>query len=254
MNNWEILQNELKHYGISTSNNICYIKTNGKPKKQGIVKTLVEIEAFIHENIKKLEKIWTTIVHVLGKYNDNVELYDPKYYKLFVFSLEDLVVFLNMFEDKEESCNIINRALNRDINSFSIDQIKDIVDLKICLDWSFTFITRLLYIKKLLSLVSMGEKRILKYKIVVARGISGPWANLDLPIFERAFPFDADDFPLRTKQKQKQRRYRQGFEAYHSPGVAQGYYWRELKNEPFLWSDKATESPYPSRNTLMNWG
>lgn len=254
MNNWELLQQELKYYGIKLSDNRCIVTENGKTYKVGIVKILSKIEKSIRENGDLLSDIYKAILDKIVEDNNVQQFFDPQYYKLFVYSLEDLLRFSQIFENKDDCADFLKRALDRDILGYSKEQIQFVVRMKICLDWIYRLITRLLYVKKLLSLASMGEKRVLKYKTVTAAGFSGPWSNLDLPMAERVFPFDADDFPLRTKEKQKQRRYRKGFDNYHHPGVSEGHYWREMRNEPYLWSQRGTESPYPGRSVLTNWG
>jgi len=38
---------------------------------------------------------------------------------------------------------------------------------------------------------------------------------------------------------------------YNNDGrVGEGFYWRELRNEPFDWADRDWEDPYPSRHLL----
>ena len=147
----------------------------------------------------------------------------------------------------------MNNAFNRDIKSFSKDQIYKFIDYKITIDWTYRRINRLIYLRKLLSFSLLGKKKIAQHNIKLARGVSGPWSNLDLPVQERVFTWDDQEFNKDvSKQKQKQNRYRKGFEAYDEPGVAEGHYWRELRNEPFSWADRGSESPYPSRSRLMN--
>ena len=69
---------------------------------------------------------------------------------------------------------------------------------------------------------------------------------------ERVYPWDQLDMQQTTKQKQHQRRYTQGFRNYNSTDHPfEGYYWRELRNEPFSWDDRESSSPYPSRSTLI---
>ncbi len=101
----------------------------------------------------------------------------------------------------------------------------------------------------MLSLVATGKKNVIKSEIKTARGISGPWANLDLPLEERKFPFGIE-LQGRERDKKGQRRYRKGFENYNTENVGDGHYWRELRNEPYSWADRNSESPYPHRNLL----
>ncbi len=85
----------------------------------------------------------------------------------------------------------------------------------------------------------------------MAAGVAGPGSRLDLPLKERVFEFGTE-VGNRTKAKQKQRRYRKGLENYDSESFAEGHYWRELRNEPFAWSDRNFDDPYPGRNYLRN--
>ena len=109
-----------------------------------------------------------------------------------------------------------------------------------------------MYIGRLLKYAFRGKNKIAEQDIVkLARGISGPWAHLDLPMEERVFDFGDDEMRGRVKSRQRQRRYRKSMENYHSPGVGEGHYWREIRNEPFSWYDRESEDPYPHRNVLQ---
>jgi hypothetical protein len=167
---------------------------------------------------------------------------------LFVFSLKDLTKYLLCFDGAEKSkyYMIVSQALSKDVKMFSKDQVYSIPDYKISIDWVSRNVSRLLYVSNLLSLASMGKKRVSQYEIKTAKGVAGPWSRLDLPMEERAFPFG---FGLRSREKgkQKQRRYRKGLENYNNDGrVGEGHYWRELRNEPYDWMNREYEDPYPS--------
>jgi hypothetical protein len=188
----------------------------------------------------------------LSSKSENTTITDERMSKLFIFSLKDMIKYLLCFEDIEETqyYEVISSSLTSDLNSFSREQIYKLPDYKILIDWVTRFISRLLYISKLLAFALLGPKKISKYQIKTAKGISGPWARLDLPMEERVFDF-GDEIDQRTKGKQKQERYRQGLENYNNDGrVGEGYMWREMRNEPFKWTDRSTEDPYPGRNLL----
>ncbi len=81
--------------------------------------------------------------------------------------------------------------------------------------------------------------------------ISGPWANLDLPIQERKWEWDDQEeeyFTDRKKSRQEQTRYNP------ENATSSGFYyvWNDLTRDPYLFTDKADESPYKSRTIL--WG
>jgi len=177
-----------------------------------------------------------------------------------------MVKYLLCFEGAEQSeyYKAVSTSLNRDISTFGRRQVYSLSDYKITIDWISRVISRLLYVSNLLAFASMGPKRVAKYDIKTAKGISydiktakgisGPWAHLDLPMEERVFPF-GDEVQNREKSKLQQRRFRKGLENYNNDGrVGEGHYWRELRNEPFSWFDRGSEDPYPSRSMLSGRG
>lgn len=254
MDTWELLEKELSYYGIELiDNKRCRIFSgDGKNQTYGVIRSIKETNKIIKKQKKILLLLWNEIIEILQHENFAPEIIDEKMINLFIFSLKDLAKFLLCFEGYEKSKyhKAISIALTRDINSFDKQQIYKIPDYKISIDWVHRTISKLLYICKLLAFASMGRKRIAKYEIKTARGISGPWAHLDLPMEERVFPF-GQTLQDRTKGKQMQRRYRKGLANYNNDGrVGEGHYWRELRNEPFSWADRAFEDPYPSRSML----
>jgi hypothetical protein len=151
---------------------------------------------------------------------------------------------LSNFEIIEQA---INQCLCKDINQISYNAMCKIIEYKIGLEWVGHIISKNLYIRYLL----IEYFRNLKTKHIVAKGVHGPFANLDIPMEERIFEWSSisDEIKGREKQKQNQKRYRNGLEGYNDPYVNEGFVWRELKNEPFLWG-KEGENPYPHRNIL----
>lgn len=254
MDTWVILQKELSHYGIRLVNDRdCQIYDDNGLKTQGIIKTLRQIKYDIKQQKELLSTLWKDVIQLLAE--ENIEenfLCDKRIEDLFIFSLKDSYQFLLCFEGLEESQlgEVISEALNRDIKSFTKDQIYNLPNYKISIDWVHRLIHRLMYISKLLAVAATGKKNVSKFTIKMAKGVSGPWSNLDLPMEERAYPFEDDQLRGRTRDKEKQRRYRQGLENYNQPGVGEGFYWRELKNEPYSWWDRDSEDPYPHRSLL----
>ena len=256
INTWILLKKELSYFGICLLNNRnCQILVNNEVKKQGIIKTIRQINKSIKKQKNILLSLWKEIIELLREnQSSSFQPIDEKMIDLFIFSLKDLSKFLLCFEDCDETIyqKCIEDALNRDIILFNKEQIYKLPDYKITIDWIFRTITRALYIKSLLSFAIMGEDKIGQYEVKMAAGIAGPWSRLDIPMQERVFPF-GKELENRTKAKQKQRRYRKGLENY-GPGdfVSEGFVWRELRNEPFAWSDRNFDDPYPGRNYLRN--
>jgi len=254
MDTWILLEKELNYYGIKLINNKkCQICDNNEDVQvQGVIKTVRLLGSFIKQQKKLLSTMWNEVVENLQGQPLSSEIVDDNMINLFIFSLKDLTKYLLCFNGSEKSkyYTIISQALSRDIKTFNKSQIYSIPDYKISIDWISRNISRLLYISNLLSLASMGKKRVSQYEIKTAGGIAGPWTRLELPMQERVFPFGFG-LKSREKGKQKQRRYRQGLENYNNDGrVGEGYYWRELRNEPFDWMDRNDEDPYPSRYQL----
>ena len=251
MGTWELLVKELKYYGIDLiDNKKCQIRDdNGNMSTQGVIKSIRILNSYIKSQKKLLVEIWEEVVETLQEEVYSSEIIDEDMTNLFVFSLKDFMKYLLCFNDAEKSKYYItvSQVLSKDIKTFSKNQIYFIPDYKISIDWISRNISRLLYISDLLSLASMGKNRVSKMEIKTAGGIAGPWSRLNLPMQERVFPFG---FGLKSREqgKQKQRRYRKGLENYNNDGrVGEGFYWRELRNEPYDWINRDFEDPYPSR-------
>jgi hypothetical protein len=250
---WTTLVKELKFYGIDLlDSKRCVVRFDGStPTTQGVFKTIRQINSVINSKKKTLLLLWKEMGTLLLDTSSTPEPIDQCMEKLFIFCLKDMINYLLCFEDLDHSQfhNDISRALSRDIRSFTKNQIYKIPEYKISIDFTHRTITRLLYIKKMLTFVLMGRKKIDAYDMKMASGVSGPWSRLDLPMEERVFPFGTE-LEERSDDKKKQRRYRKGLENYSGGGVGEGFYWRELRNEPFTWDDRSFDDPYPRRNLL----
>jgi len=251
---WILLGKELNYYGIDLiDNKKCRISDDsGEEKTQGVIKTIRTLNVDIKKQKKLLLSLWNEVIDILQEENSIVEIIDDKMIDLFIFSLKDFAKYLLCFDKYEKSKynTAILLALAKDIKSFNKQQIYSVPDYKISIDWVSRNISRLLYISKLLAFASMGKKRVSQYEIKTAVGLAGPWSRLDIPLEERKFPF-GHGLDERTKGKQKQRRYQMGLANYNGDGrVGEGFYWRELRNEPFSWYDRGFEDPYPSRHLL----
>lgn len=254
INNWTLLKKELSYYGILLINNKqCQLSIKNKIITQGIIKTIRQINISIKKQKKQLMSLWKEIIDVLQDQNISNDIIDHRMIDLFIFSLKDLSKFLLCFEDTDNSPfqDIIDYSLCKDIKMFNKEQIYSLPDYKISIDWINRLICRLKYVVRLLSFAVMGEKKIGKFEVKMAQGVSGPWSRLDIPLKERVFEF-GNDLETRTRAKQKQKRYRKGFDNYNAgEGVSEGYYWREPRNEPYSWCDRKWDSPYP-RSTMPN--
>jgi len=251
MDTWTLLAKELNYYGIKLiDNKKCQLIDNdGDTSIRGVIKTIRILNSYVKQQKKLLLELWNDVVGTLQEQSGSSEIIDDDMVSLFVFSLKDLTKYLLCFDSGEKSKYYISvsQALSKDINTFGKDQIYSIPDYKISIDWISRNISRLLYIANLLSLASMGQKRVSQYELKTAAGIAGPWSRLNLPMEERVFPFGFG-LKSREKGKQEQNRYTKGLANYNNDGrVGEGHYWRELRNEPYDWIDRDEEDPYPSR-------
>lgn len=266
MDNWVILNKELEYYGIRLIDDTrceC-IKEDGQMVEQGVIKTIRMLKSSIKKHKQLLASLWENACELLEAQNPIEEqFHDENLKKIFIHTLKDMSKFLLMFEELQGSqlSQVVEQSLSRDINSFISEQLSETIDYKISIDWIYRTINLLSYLCRLLASASLGRKKVSGYNLAVsiiphikiAKGISGPWANLDLPTLERVYPFEQEEQSGREKDKQMQQRYRKGFENYNNDGrVGEGHYWRELKNEPYAWSDNDSESPYPHRNALWS--
>ena len=257
MDNWVILKKELSYYGFKLLENkkCSFIDENGNVKKCGVLSAIKKITKDIKEQKKLLFSLWQDVLKLLlEEKNDDIFYCDEKNKQLFLFSLKDLSKYLLCFEELDNSIfsNTISDSLNKDINSFTKSQIINLPDYKISIDWVTRLIQRLLYIRKILSYITKDKMEIIKLITKEARGISGPWSNLDLPMEERTYNFEEEELSGRSKDKKRQRRYTKSLRNYHSEGVGEGHYFREMRNEPFSWYERDWEDPYKHRSILVN--
>jgi len=264
---WNILKKELAFHGIRMlDDGRCQFVHEEKTYTCTIEKKINIITKKLISNNNFFDELWQELSEVLSQEQYSKDVVDIRLINIFVESIKDLYTLAWTISDcspKFRSHIIGNKifqslrhALARDYLSFSREQIDTISDYKICIDWVVRKNCVLSYIVNLLLFASMGRQFVCGKVVKTARGISGPWANLDLPSKERRFPWSdiSEEVRGRSRDKQKQRRYRKGFENYNNDGRAgDGYYWREIKNEPFSWYDRGSEDPYPSRHTLSKW-
>jgi len=78
-------------------------------------------------------------------------------------------------------------------------------------------------------------------------GVAGPWAHLDIPMFERVFQWQEGDDWLKDREKaiSKLPRYNPQYDLH-------GFYfkWIEPRNLAYAWENRFNEGSYPMRNVL----
>ncbi len=253
---WETFKRELAFQGFNViPNGVAFYAQEGEVKKYDFEKTYNMLTEEISENASLMRNIWIELCeHLITPYIREY-VHDKRHEKLFISALKSLASFLDMFSSLmiNQYRQIVKDALCTDIIYFSSEDISAICDFSIVIDLTHRTIERLIYVRRLIRFASRGKNKINETKIVTARGISGPWANLDLPMLERVWDWneESENFSKRDESIRKQRRYRKGLENYNNGGpVGEGHYWRELRNEPYSWYSNESESPYPMRSVL----
>jgi len=263
MRTWDIVKKELAINAIDLKDpKTCIFEYKGKRIAAPIPKKINLIKNDLKANFSLFDSLWKDVAATLSKPAEKREkAIDIKVARLFVESLKDMLCFLDFLIDNSECCKDVltsvrgqvKAALNKDIYDFPKSTISSIPDYKISLDWVFRRNSLLVYQMRLLRFASLGELHVDSHSVKTARTVSGPWANLDLPMQERVWKWDdiEEEMSGRNSDIAKQRRYRMGLENYNGDGrVGEGFNWREIRNEPYSWADRSTESPYPSRSIL----
>lgn len=254
-NTWEILCKELAYQGFKlVGNGQCqFWDPGGGIRTASIPEVRRMLGSYINENLRVFSSVWSDVANLLLEVSHESSISDERSIDLFTDSLKSLAMFLDLFDGPNDVKQVIERSLGRDINSFSRHQIKELPNLRIVVDWIHRGVSKQSYVCRLLSFAEQGPDRVRSIQVKFARGISGPWSNLDLPWRERVWEWAEEDenFRGRDYDIRNLRRYRKGLRNYNNDGrVGEGHYWRELRNEPFRWSNRYEEDPYPHRNVI----
>lgn len=253
---WSILLKELAFHGFRLGGGGCqFHKSDGSMGQLGLKECRDMLKSEIKENLGLFTQVWSEVANLLMEQGAPSSAVDEKTIDLFIFSLKDLVKFIDCFDGQGLAVkHILKASLERDVNSFTDNQLKRLPDYKLAIDWLHRLASRQAYVCRLIEFVSTGKSSVNSLQIKTAKGISGPWANLDLPIRERMWEWEEEDSNLRGRDAdiRGQDRYTKGLDNYNNDGrVGEGHYWRELRNEPFEWADREEGDPYPHRNILQ---
>lgn len=263
------IDKELEHHNIIIkNNNLCLYKNKDRTFYDCISFLYDEIDQYINIIESSIEKV----CEVINRVEVNTYIQTESLDVLFPNALNNLRMLCSYFEGSEEDKKKIDSAMSMDINTFSILDKVFIIDASMATDWAFHLINKNRYLASLLKYRSNAVKN---KKEVIARGVDGPFSRLDLPMRERAFEWSdiAEEVAGRERDKRRQSRYTlglkndghrvpnfkdpkkrkknkrkgSGMNVDHYPN--EGFYWREMKNEPFAWTDQ-DKNPYPHRNLL----
>ena len=255
-----LLIKELDKYGIKILNNSeCSCIKDGNENKSTIVTKIQFLKKDHIRNTKIIKQLLLESVkllcdnrtlarnNVLSQKLVNISI--DSIYGIYHFS--KVLTFSEDYKDfitKHNICEVLRKSFDKDYLDFSSVVLNCMSNYRIALDWVYRKNTKIEYVASILGLFLQGDDVVDNIVIKEARGVQGPWGNLDLPMQERVFNWDevSGETYGRDKDKRKQQRYLMGYDTYNKAGkVGEGYYWREHRNEPFSWSNRFTDSPYP---------
>tara|TARA_B100001778_G_scaffold334491_1_gene346135 strand:+ start:26677 stop:27408 length:732 start_codon:yes stop_codon:yes gene_type:complete len=238
----ELLTKELSLHGISFDKGQLFFRGQ-KSSYQDVANKL---DVRIEKNTKLLRRLSTEIITELQ--NPTAGSADKKTRRMFAHAIKSVY---EIFLECKCPLNAIKAAkniVNADSGLFSSRFMAKVIDFNLGIQWLIHLIRRDMYTIHLLFKFS---EKIRSGRQALARGFAGPWGRLDLPMEERVFQWDdiAEETAGREADKMRQRRYRMGLENTKDNWPNEGFYWREIRNEPFAWGDEDS-NPYPHRNLL----
>jgi hypothetical protein len=159
---------------------------------------------------------------------------------LFLSSVRKSLRLAIFFSELESLIGILRRMLDTDIASSDDRLIRHFNEDWIRIQCLHRLIMTELYRKKLICHLMQITKQ---------AQISGPWANLDLPMKERVWEWDDGEeeyFDNRRRSRREQIRYNP------EDATKTGFYyvWQDLTRDPYRFEDMKTDSPYKSRHLL----
>jgi hypothetical protein len=193
--------------------------------------------------------LWVDIVNLLEKRNCAKTSAAEGVDNIFIHALQGLKRLVHLYPGLADHAKIedtLCMSLCSDINTFSYNVMSKIIEYKLAIEWLTHLISKNLYIRSLLLAYQNSS-----HLQTEAKGVHGPYSNLDLPMEERVFSWSVIDEEVRGRSRdlRSQMRYTKGLTTYDDPLNNNGTYWREIRNEPYLWG-KEGENPYPHRNLL----
>ena len=238
----ELLRAELKAFNISRDASGYRV---GIGDEHISAKTLQEVTNFINLGIKELiehiSRSWRDldtlsqrILQGQGQNSGNIDNL------LFLNAAQKSFQLISSFTDLQPIQKTLQQLLDTDIIQADDHLIKAFNSEYVSIQALHRLIMNELYRLKIVHKMS---------QMVKAAQISGPWANLDLPMKERVWEWDEGEdeyFGDRIRARREQIRYNP------ENATKSGFYyvWQDLTRDPYLFEDMKKDSPYKSRHSL----
>ena len=220
-------------YDIEVGDEILTIPT--LPECQQVLdQGILELKQHLYEVWSDINDTSSKIIQENGRNNgclDNL---------LFLSSVRKSLRLASFFSELDPLVEILRQLLDTDIASADDRLIRHFNE-----DW-----IRIQCLHRL-TMTELYRKKLIAHLMTLTKQaqISGPWANLDLPMKERKWEWDEGEdeyFSSREKARKDQVRYNP------EDATKSGFYyvWQDLTRDPYKFEDMKTDSPYKSRHSL----
>jgi hypothetical protein len=204
---------------------------------QTLTESISEVRSHLRNSWENLSNIATRISKSKGHNSGRLSNL------LFLNIVNKTYILADLFSELSEEKRSLEELLNSDIASAD-DYLIDM------------FNTEGVSIKALHKLImeEMYRLQIIKQYMIMTKTaqISGPWANLDMPMGERMWKFDEGSEETEyLNNRQKSRREQTRYNPESQEGT-NGFYFvfQDRNRDPYLFTDREDESPYPSHTNL----
>lgn len=249
----DLLQKELSFYGFELRGNSVFFISNGFSEPVDIF--FSRLKSLENEQVSLLKKEWkkvkSNVVPVAGGISVNfLRLLQKSVNRLYKKTFHAV---LRSFDVSGHLDKLSSMCADR-MSSATAEQAAVVLSKIEIYEHN---IKRIHYIRHILKLIIKSTNSVVKGAstgINMNSSVQGPYANLDLPMQERVFTWsDIDEETYaRQEMKQKQSRYTMGLEGSSPSESKVGFYFRELRNEPYLFPYGEDEANSPYRKIL--WG
>lgn len=157
---------------------------------------------------------------------------------LYLSNVKKILLLSRSFSNLQHVTELVKLLFNKDIIEIDNDLIKQFNIISINIMCTHSLIMTEIYRANILNKFNKMHK---------VSQVAGPWANLDLPMSERAWSWteDEDYFEERKKTRRSQARYNP---EYNKNGFY--YTWADYTRDPYLFTDREDNSPYRSNRYI----
>lgn len=247
----EIVTHDLGRYGVELINGSVFINKTSHGKLSDFIKASRQN---VDKMVAELRSTWNSIPLFLAEDSGYIS-HEGR--RILTSSLENLIKKTTNTEvlKKMHVVDSINKASMSSFDMFSDKTAEDIAFICAKIDILEHKVRKTAFIVAGLLHISHALKKI----AVVTQGsgqgsVQGAFSNLDLPMAERWYLWNdvSDEVEGRRDSIRSSRRYQMGLEDADPLSVKEGFYWRELRNEPYKFDVLYPDSPYPYRSAI--WG